>query len=297
MKSYYSIIRYVNNPLSKENLAIGMILISGSSIFYRFSDSKIKLVHKINSRNADLLEYTVDKILAFIKNELKNEIKLFPGENSVNVEYLNRLSIYNNGFLQFDKPSALNIGFDKTGFEDFFNKYVEIVLPVQKKKVIDRSFNRTIKRVFKDPLKEKINLDFKIKKESVPNLFFDYTVDGIGVNGSIYTLKCIDLNSEKPIDNYRRDISELESLNYRLDLFGERNGLKANENKHFLLINPYNGTKGSYHDLYEVLNNQNEDDFPYKIIGSKDLPGVTAEFKKANSIKKFTEFISELETV
>lgn len=294
MKSYYSIIRYVNNPLSKENLAIGMILISGDSIFYRFSDNKIKLVHKINNRNADLLEYTVDKILAFIKNELKNEIKLFPGENSVNVEYLNRLSIYNNGFLQFDKPSALNIGFDKSGFKDFFNKYIEVVLPVQKKKVIDRSFNRTIKRVFKDPLKEKINLDFKIKKESVPNLFFDYTVDGIGVNGSIYTLKSIDLNSEKPIDNYRRDISELESLNYRLDLFGEKNGLKANENKHFLLINPYKGSKSSYHDLYEVLKEQSEEEFPYKLIGSEDLPNVTAEFRKSNSIKKFTEFISSL---
>ena len=297
MKSYYSIIRYVNNPLSRENLAIGMILISGKFVFYRFSDYKIKLAHKINSRNRDLLDYTVEKIMAFISNELKSEIKLFPGDNSVNVEYLNRLSVYNNGFLQFDKPSALNMGFDKSGFDDFFKKYVEVVLPVQKKKVINRSFDRAIKRVFKDPLKEKINLDFKIKKESIPNLFFDYTVDGIGVNGSIYTLKSIDLNSEKPIDNFRRDISELESLNYRLNLFGERNGLKANENKHFLLINPYKGSKGSYRDLYEVLNDQNEKDFPYKVIGSKDLPGVTAEFKKSNSLKKFTEFISELETV
>ncbi|WP_324719900.1 hypothetical protein [Salinimicrobium sp. HB62] len=294
MKSYYSIIRYVNNPLSKENLAIGMILISGKSIFYRFSNNKIKLAHKINHQNGDLLDYTVEKILAFIKNDLKNEIDLFPGENAVNVEYLNRLSIYNNGFLQFDKPSALNMGFDKSGFEDFFKKYVEVIIPVQKKKIIDRSFNRTIKQVFKEPLKDKINLDYRIKKESVPNLFFDYTVDGIGVNGSIYTLKSIDLNSEKPIDNYRRDISELESLNYRLDLFGEKNGLKANENKHFLLINPYKGSKGSYHDLYEVLKEQDEEDFPYRLIGSEDLPDVTAEFKKSRSIKKFTEFISSL---
>lgn len=294
MKSYYSIIRYVNNPLSKENLAIGMILISGDSIFYKFSDNKIKLAHKINSRNGDFLDYTVEKILAFIRNELKNEIELFPGNNSINVEYLNRLSVYNNGFLQFDKPSALNMEFNRSRFEDFFNKYVEVVLPVQKKKIIDRAFERTIQRVFKDPLKDRINLDYKIKKESVPNLFFDYRIDGIGVNGSIYTLKSIDLNSEKPLDNYRKDISELESLNYRLDLFGEKNGLKANENKHFLLINPYKGSKGSYHDLYEVLKEQNAEEFPYRLIGSEDLPKVTAEFKKSNSIKKFTDFISSL---
>ena len=43
MKSYYSIIRFVNNPLSKENLAIGMIVISGGKVFYKFSQEKINI--------------------------------------------------------------------------------------------------------------------------------------------------------------------------------------------------------------------------------------------------------------
>lgn len=295
MKSYYSIIRYVNNPLSKENLAIGMILISGNKIFYGFSDSKIKLAHRINRRNAELLDYTVKKISDFIQNDLYEEVKLFSDDSSLNVEYLNRLSIYNNGFLQFDKPTVLNMEFDKMKFESFFEKYIEINLLPQKKKIIDKSFDRIIRKTFKEPLKDVINTDYKIKKESIPNLFFDYKVDGIGVNGSIYTLKSIDLNSEKPIDNFRRDISELESLNYRLDLFGKENGLRIENNRHYLLIDPYRGSKKSYHELYEVMREQKDNDFPYRVIGSEYLPEVTRQIRQSDTIMKFTEFMSSIE--
>lgn len=126
MKSYYSIIRFVNNPLSKENLAIGMIVLSEGKIFYKFSKDKISLAHKINNANSSLLEYTIDKVSHFIDVQLREEVSLFSKEVSVNLDYLNRLSIYNNGFLQFDKPSVINLAFDKSKFDNFFGKYIEL---------------------------------------------------------------------------------------------------------------------------------------------------------------------------
>ena len=68
------IIRFVNNPLSKENLAIGLIMISNDKIFYKFSNEKIQLVNKINPLNFKLLDYTINKVTNFIKSELENDI-------------------------------------------------------------------------------------------------------------------------------------------------------------------------------------------------------------------------------
>lgn len=295
MKSYYSIIRFVNNSLSKENLAIGMIVISGKKIYYKFSKEKINITHKISNENSNLLDYTIEKISNFIDIQLKQEVSLFSNEIGINFEYLNRLSIYNNGFLQFDKPSVINLEFDEIKFNNFFKKYIELNIKQTEKAVVDRAFKNTIDKVFYKPLINVIDLDYKIKKEQIPNLFFDYTLDGIGVNGSVYSLKSIDLNSEKPIDSFRRDISDLESLNYRINLFSKENNLDSENNQHYLVIDPYKGSKNSYHKLYDILLNQDSEDYPYTIINTNSLPKVTKSIKDANSIIKFSTYLETLE--
>lgn len=291
MKSFYSIIRFVNNPLSKENLAIGLIMISNNKIFYKFSTDKIQLVNKINPLNFKLLEYTVEKINNFIKNELENENSLFSDDNKVNLEYLKRLSIYNNGFLQFDTPSAINMDYDKVRFDDFFNKYIDIIARPVVKKVIDKRFTKTVNEVFSEPLKDIININYKIKKTEIPNLFFDYKLDGIGYNGIIYSVKSIDLNSERPIELIRNDITDLESLNSRIDSFGRDKGFDPDKNKHYLVIDKYEGKKGSYHELYNILSGQNFEDCKYQLINSDELKDVTSDIKKRNA-HKFTELLN-----
>lgn len=290
MKSFYSIIRFVNNPLSKENLAIGLIMISNNKVYYKFSNEKIQLVNKINPLNFKLLEYTVDKINNFIKSELENEISLFSDDNKVNLEYLKRLSIYNNGFLQFDNPSIINLDFDEVKFNDFFNKYIDLLIQPVQKKIIDNSFSKMVKKVFREPLRDIINIDYKVKKTEIPNLFFDYKLDGIGYNGIIYSVKSIDLNSERPIDHIRKDISELECLNPRIDLFGKSKGFEPQHNKHYLVIDQYKGKKNSYHELYEILSKQNSDDYKYHLINSDELKDVTSDIKNANA-HKFSDLI------
>jgi hypothetical protein len=294
MKSYYSIIRFVNNPLSKENLAIGMIVISGGKVFYKFSQEKINITHKINSNNSNLLEYTIDKISNFINLQLKEEVSLFSREVNINLEYLNRLSIYNNGFLQFDKPSIINLNFDNNKFNIFFQNYIELNLRESKKEVIDKSFKRTIENVFHKPLINVIDIDYKVKKEKLPGLVFDYTLDGIGVNGSVYTVKSIDLNSEKPLDSFRRDISDLESLNYRINLFSKNNDLDIGNNNHYLVIDPYKGSKSSIHNLYNILMEQNENDYPYSIIDTNSLPLVTKNIQDSQTIIKFSDYLEKI---
>jgi hypothetical protein len=290
MKSFYSIIRFVNNPLSKENLAIGLIMISNNKVYYKFSHEKVQLVNKINPLNFKLLEYTIDKISNFIKNELASEISLFSDDNKVNFEYLKRLSVYNNGFLQFDNPSIINIDFDDVKFNDFFHKYIDLVIKTAEKKIVDNTFSRIIKNVFQEPLKDIININYKVKKADIPNLFFDYNLDGIGYNGIIYSVKSINLNSERPIDQIRKDISEFESLNPRIDLFGKSKGFDPDKNKYYLVIDKYKGQKDSYNELYDILSGQKSSDCNYQLINSNNLKDVTTDIKN-NNAHKFSELI------
>jgi hypothetical protein len=290
MKSFYSIVRFVNNPLSKENLAIGLIVISNKNIHFKFSQEKIQLISKINPVNHKLLEYSISKINYFINSELKKEVSLFSDNVDLNLEYLNRLSIYNNGFLQFDKPIAINMDFNSSSFESFFKNYIELNVKKVTKDIVDIKFKQVINRVFSKPLNNIINIDYRVKKKEIPGLYFDYTLDGIGVNNVIYSVKSIDLNSEKPIEQIRKDISEFESLNYRIDLFGKSLGMKEKENKHYLIIDEYQGNKTPYKQLYSILVEQKMDEYPYNIISSNKLTTVTTEIKN-NNLKKFSELL------
>lgn len=290
MKSFYSLIRYVNNPLSRENIAIGLIVISGKNLFHEFSQNKINFVSKINPENFPLFEYTLNKIDSFIKKELQYGKLLFENELDINTTYLNRLSIYNNGFIQFDKPVAINIDFNEISFKSFFEKYVDVNIGKQEKKIVNRTFRNIVHNVFSVPLLDIIDIDVKIKKEQIPGLFFDYKLDGIGMNGKIYSVKSVDLNSEKSIDIIQKEISEFETLNYRIDrfsqsdLFTDVNQLDAKQdNQHYLVIDEYIGNKSQYHKLYEIISK--EKNYPYKVIGTANLNDVTNEIKRSGAGK------------
>lgn len=294
MKSFYSIVRFINNSLTNENLAVGIVLISGKDVFYKFSAEKVNLVKRINPLNVSLLEYTLDKIKSFIDAEILSKKPLF-SDLTFNVEYLERLSIYNNGFLKFDKPSGINISFDKEKFDNFFKRYIELNIEIPPKPIIDRSFTNAVNKVFSEPLKDKIDINYKMEKGIIPNLFFEYKLDGIGMNGVIYTVKSIDLNSEPPINKLNTQVTDLESLNHRIDLFGKGElNIKPEENKHYLVVDKYQGKKASYKDLYEILKSQSPNDYSYSVIGINELAKVTQEIKKAGT-KKFSEVLSEIQ--
>jgi hypothetical protein len=290
MKSVYSLVRFVSNPLSRENITIGLIVISEGKVFYNFSQSKITLISKINAANFKLVNYTIGKIQSFLENEVKFGKLLFNKDAQVNYEYLNRLSVYNNGFIQFDKPLAIDMVFDQERFDAFFNRHVGLPIQKQAKKDIDKSFRNTIERVFAHPLRDIIDINVKIKKEQIKGLYFDYKLDGIGINSILYTVKSIDLNAEGNAQFIQREIAEFETLSYRLDCLvkaGDLNNVSLDSNKrnkHYLVIDNYVGQSDLHRRLYEILT-KSENPFPYQIINSQELGPVTEEIKSSGAGK------------
>lgn len=290
MKSFYSIIRYVNNSVTNENLAIGIVMLSGNNIFYNFSKEKLSLASKLNEKSAKLLSYVIDNIKTSLEADKRNSKSLFETEFNYNLEFLNKLSVYSNNFLQFDQPTAINMEFNEESFNDFFVKYIDVVSKVRKENKEDKSFTSKVSNCFINPLKDVIDTNYKIKKGSLPKLFFDYVLDGIGVNGVIYSVKSIDINSDKSIDSLKRDISELESLNLRLDKFAESKDIDPDKNQHYLIVDSYKGEKNTHQELYDVLMESKSSNFPYKILDTSELTSVVKKIEKAKA-QKFSTFV------
>jgi len=282
MKSYYSLIRYFNNSLSKENIVIGLIAISTTNVFYRFSESKIKLISKFSDHRDDLLNYNVKKIKDYLDINVKD--KLFVKENSYNLKlYIDRLSIYSNGLIQFDKPVELNMDVNEAFFNTFYDKYIGEFKSNARNKKVDQVFVQRVENKFSKPLEHIIDIDYRIEKRIIPSLFFDYKLNGIGVNGSIYSVKCIDINSNRTLENIQKDVSELESLSYRLNRFSEDKVMHPENNRHFLVIDEYKGYDDKYAELYEALISQEND--LYKIVNSDQLDKITTKIINSGATK------------
>lgn len=256
MKSFYSILKYVNNPLSNEIIALGLVVIADEQVYFHVSHQKLELAKKLNPKNFKLLEFSLNQFKNFVKKEAIDESAyLFKSKKQLNKQFLNRLYDYNNGILQFSKPEAINTVTSYNVFQDYFRKFIgEELLPLEKEKISE--FKKIIEKKLYAPLKDIIDIDYTLKKKQIETLFFDFHFDGLGVNGSLYAAKAIDFNSNRQLAQIRNDISDFESVIERLKRLASEKGL-SNNHKFCLIVDPYQGNAPSYNDLYSILKKDN----------------------------------------
>lgn len=253
MKSYYSILKYVNNALSDESVAIGFIVISGEDVFFKYSDKKLKFCKRLNPNAGKLFDFSLKEFSHYLSTDLHfhNDNSLIKLGRNIDFNYLNRLSNYSNGVFQFTKPTYIKLDFNSEIFIKYFQKFIgEYDLDIKRPQ---NPFRQTITRKIYVPLKNHIDVNYKIKKKQIPTLFFDFTFDAIGVNGSIYAAKSIDFNGIKQPDKAEKIISEYESMVKRLDDISSTITSANSNNKYFLIAEPYRGDNNDLRDLYKLV--------------------------------------------
>ena len=125
MESHISIIRFVNNPLSEESIALGLIVVSNNEVYFKLSQKKVKFAQKLNPLSAKLLSLSLTQLQRFISKDLADQSNnLIKFDKVIDSQYLNRLAVYNNGIVQFSKPSFLKASIDATIFEEYFQKII-----------------------------------------------------------------------------------------------------------------------------------------------------------------------------
>lgn len=288
MESHISIIRFVNNPLSEESIALGLVVVSNNEVYFKLSQKKIKFAQRLNPSSAKLLSFSLTQLQRFISKDLADQSNnLIKFDKVIDSQYLNRLSVYNNGIVQFSKPSFLKASINATLFEEYFQK---IIGDSGIEKGIEKpitQFRKTIETKIYKSLESQIDVDYTLKKGILPTLFFDFHVDGIGVNGAMYAAKSIDFNTNKPIADIRAEISEYESVIERLNTFAKSKEINGTPN-YYLVADQYEGRTPSYLDLYSLLKEQN---MPYfTLISSTDLDVFVNKIER-NNVSKFSALV------
>ena len=283
MGSYYSILKFVNNAISGENISLGLISISGDQVFFKYSKSKLAIANKLNSEAKKLLSFNLNKLEEFLSFELKDQSdKLIQFDKSIDLDFLNRLSNYNNGLIQFSQPSFIKTSVTADVFNAFFIQFINGMDEVKEKLIEIPSLKNNISKGLYEPLKGKIDVDYTLKKEKFPSLFFDFHFDSLGANGALYGSKSIDFNTKK-VNQIRYEMAEYESVIERMKRFATSKSING-DHKFHIITDAYSGNSTSYNELYSML--ENKEIMPYfELIDSKNLNKIVKIVENKNASK------------
>lgn len=178
MKSFYSIIRYESNQWSNENIAVGLLAVSEKDIFFEASDHKIRLAKNLNPQANKLLEFSIDQFSSFIEIEQRKFQDNFRAdewqpalllEKPVLIHTLmNKLYRCNSGILQFSALKFINKEFNQEVFKQYFNKIIGVSDSSSEEEKVPSEFFRSIEKKLHEPLRNKIDVDYQLKKNPSP---------------------------------------------------------------------------------------------------------------------------------
>ena len=132
MKTFYSIISINIRPEINERLSVGLIMIFGEKVFFRYSNSKLNIIQKLTGKEIwkathnylKLVQSSVsNKALSTNKDllNLKVENKYSRLFSEQYIEYLSR---YNNNLVSFSKPNFIELEATDQKLDVFSNKIV-----------------------------------------------------------------------------------------------------------------------------------------------------------------------------
>lgn len=290
MRSYYSVLKYVSNPLSDESISLGLLMVSQNNAFYKKSEKKLELLKKLNSRAYKLVDFSLKQFDKFIGYENSIKESFIASNNNIDSEYISKLSSYNKGLLQFSKPSPIESEITEEVFEKYFRSYIDVEEQHKKLKQPDSEFFVKVKNQLYSPLINQVDVDYTLEKNRIETLYFDFHFDALGVNGALYSAKVIDFNNEKSAQDIRHKISDYESVIERLKSFAYRKDINGDHN-FYLISDPFKGSKPSYNDLYSIISQTN---MPFFKLATSDEIGSFVSQIKNNNAHKFSEELEKL---
>lgn len=294
MKSYYSILRFVSNSLSAENLALGLVLVGEDASFIRLSPKKISFAKKLQPTCARLLSFALRHVQQCFSESVAASRPAGTSYHSrAMTELLDRLSRYHNGLLQFSKPACLELPATAALFDQYFGLLVEVpqapadVVPTASR--TESGLTTALAQQLYEPLRQQVDVDYTLRKKQLPSLFFDFHFDSLGVNGSVYAAKAVDFNSTRKLADIQRDISEYESVIERLNTFASARGITGRPH-YYLIADPYQGPTPSYAELYAVLQ---AGDMPFfELATSADLTRIVRQVRNSHARKFSAELLA-----
>ena len=133
MSTFYSIIFASVNSIISERLTVGLLMVDGTRVWFRYSDLKLSLMKPFFSEEAFQLLGTSLKNIEVTYKSIGTSSKI-PEHESLNfvaekehtysVDYLRYLSRYCNSTLTFNEPVKIEIEASDELFNHLFDEFI-----------------------------------------------------------------------------------------------------------------------------------------------------------------------------
>ncbi len=252
MKTYYSIIKVVSNSLSNDSLGVGMIMSDEEKFYIKFSESKIKIAKKLLGESKNLLDFFLFQIENTVKklNKVK-EPELFIGSKLISSEYLSYLHKYSNNIIQFQEPKYIKEQNNSENFDKLFKLFIDknisniIVKSKEYLKIREIVNQKLISKV-----KDKVHTNYKFTNKVLPNLYFNYEMDCIGLNGVFTGAKLLDFNQS--IQTVQKELSNYFAFS---DILIYKHNKQIEKNNFYLISEEPQSISSKEHQLWEKMKN------------------------------------------
>jgi hypothetical protein len=213
MKSSFSLVRYCHNPLRGEFVNFGLLLHTDESptILSRFSTERIQRIRRLYPDvDESLIKIVVKGIDLTLKPFKEQEISVQSSPllgsplaidktkiRLLDPGYLEYLSRYHNGLIQFSAPQPVATDDIHKEFDRIYNMFVadpdELIS--RKEKELPNTIYQRLRSQLK-PVERRLDIDYELKRDSIQGLIKGTTVDFIGYNGQLVCGKSIDLEGQ-----------------------------------------------------------------------------------------------------
>jgi hypothetical protein len=252
MKKFYTIIKLAPNKAAGDTVAIGMLLFDGSKLKYYISDKKKSIALKLlNDKNID-----IDFFLKQITNKcdvINNDIEesnLFNKYDKISdVSYINYLSNYSNGLLQFSKP---NIFFDEV--DDLkFNNLISLFFneTTIKNEILihnEMNYELIVQNELIEKVNNKIHTNYKFTPNNLNSIYFPFEMDCIGLNGSLIGAKS--MSFEKSKTTLDKNLSHYFTL---ISTLSRKYNKSLKDNKFYLITEEPSEINSEEHNVWESI--------------------------------------------
>lgn len=214
MKTFYSILSAVINPVSGEKISVGLLLSDGNRSLFDFSENRLSLLNSLIDKETRrfIRQYlkSVEAVLCKIDiNQDQLTILDEAGKNlMVNEPYISYLSVYNQNVISFSKPVSIDVKVEEQIFTALFSKFIDDETNV-------KSHLKNHFQVIKSDFLPRIRNYYSIEKEITPDQFkqilLPVSIDLLGKNDKYVTGQFFDL--EKSVYHIKNDWFDYNQVN------------------------------------------------------------------------------------
>jgi len=213
MKTFYSILSVNIRPEINERLSLGLLMICGDKVLFRYSVSKLTVIQKLIGKDVfkatqnylKLVETSAASNKAIFSNKSALPFKIESKYDRLfSDQYIEYLSRYNNNLISFSKPNFIDLEASEQIFRLLFDKFIGV------EKIADQATYRRIDR-FKKQYYPNVKSFFNIEQEISPaqysGLLTPVKIDLLGKNDIEVFAQSIDF--EKKIFSIECNIGSL----------------------------------------------------------------------------------------